>query len=493
MSWSSDDIRRIGYRVADLIADHIAGLPGQPVFRPFPPELAERLLATPAPTDGAEPETILREFSETVEPYPFGNGHPRFWGWVNSPPAVMGVFADAIAAAMNPSCAGGNHAAIYIERQVIRWLQDLIGFPPSSMGLLVSGGSMATLTALAVARHVRCGLDVRSSGLRAAPHPFSFYMSAQAHTCARKAIELLGFGSASIRTIATGPDYRIDAAALGNAIERDVSDGVRPIAVIATAGTTNTGAIDDLAAVRDICTRSGAWMHVDAAYGGPAILAGEYRQALLPIAGADSVALDPHKWMFVPVEAGFVAVRDAEMMRDAFSLVPPYIRTAGSAAGVYGLPWFSEYGFQQTRGFRALKVWMTMKELGTGGHRAAIGANLSLARYLADRVREAADLELMAPPGLSVVCFRYVGSAAEDGPEQRRRAEDAETKERALADSNRWILERLQLEGEAFLTSTELGGRFTLRACIVNYRSTRADIDRMLGVVRALGAAYRPT
>jgi aromatic-L-amino-acid/L-tryptophan decarboxylase len=501
--WTREEIRRIGHLVVDLIAEHLTAIPNQPVFRPLPADLADQFLTTPAPAHAAGPDEILRDFRESVEPYPFGNGHPRFWGWVNSPPALMGVFADALAAAMNPSCAGGNHAAIYVERQVIAWLRELIGFPASAMGLLVSGGSMATLTGLAVARHIRCGLDVRTDGLRSAPQPFAFYLSSEAHTCARKAIELLGFGRSSIRTIATTADYRMDTNALDAAIARDIADGVRPIAVVATAGTTNTGSIDDLAVIRDICDRHRVWMHVDAAYGGPAILASEYADALKPIGTADSVALDPHKWMFVPVEAGFIIVRDQEAMRDAFSLVPPYIRSAGSATGVYGLPWFSEYGFQQTRGFRALKVWMTMKQFGVAGHKAAIEENIALARYLADRVRAAPDLELTAPPGLSVVCFRYVGSRRSGGgdvaaepPDRDEVARDVmppvRPDEAALAEVNRSLLERLQLGGEAFLTSTELRGRYTLRACVVNYRSTRNDIDRMLDAVRALGAAYQP-
>src|SRR5580765_3524328 len=207
---SREEIKRIGYRVVDLIADHLTTLPDEPAFRPVPAAHAETLRSTPVPRDPLPPDEILRLFQEAIEPYPFGNGHPRFWGWVNSPPAVMGVFAEALAAAMNPSCAGGNHAAIYVEHAVIGWFRDLLGFPSASAGLLVSGGSMATMTALAVARHVKSGVDVRVNGLRDAPTAFAFYMSAEAHSCARKAIELLGFGSASVRTIATDDDYRMD-------------------------------------------------------------------------------------------------------------------------------------------------------------------------------------------------------------------------------------------------------------------------------------------
>jgi len=455
----------VGHLVVDLIADHLSGLKDAPVFQPVPPDVIQTFLTTSAPVEGVSADAILREFRDTIEPYPFGNGHARFWGWVNSPPAVMGIFADALAAAMNPSCAGGNHAAIYVERQVIGWLRDMLGFPASAMGLLVSGGSMATLTALAVARHVRSGLDVRADGLRGSAAPFAFYMTTEGHACARKAIELLGFGSGCIRTIPTDDDYRLQVDALARAIDEDLARGVRPIAVVATAGTTNTGAIDDLDAIADVCARHDVWLHIDAAYGGPAIRTDEYGPRLQALARADSVALDPHKWMFVPVEAGFVIVRDADAMRSAFSMVPPYIRGAGSPDGVFGLPWFSEYGFQQTRGFRALKVWMTIKHVGLRGLKAAVERNIALARYLADRVREAPDLELTAPPGLSIVCFRYVGDAAR----------------------NRAILERLQLGGEAFITSTELGGRFTLRACIVNDRSGPDDVDRMVAAVRRLG------
>jgi len=473
--WTADEIRRVGRLVVDLIADHLTSLPDEPAFRPFPADLAREIAATPVPATARAPDEILRTFAETIEPYPFGNGHPRFWGWINSPPAVMGIFAEALAAAMNPSCAGGNHAAIHLERQVLAWFRDLLRFPDGSMGLLVSGGSMATMTALAVARHVKSGVDVRRAGLRAAAQPFAFYMTSEGHSCARKAIELLGFGSASIRTIVTAADFTMDVEALDAALTHDGDEGIRPIAVIATAGTTNTGAIDDFAAIADVCRRHDVWMHVDAAYGGPAILSDEYGAAIGALSHADSVAVDPHKWLFVPVEAGLVFVRDGDAMRSAFSLVPPYVRTTGSAGEVYGLPWFSEYGFQQTRGFRALKVWMAMQQFGVAGYKAAVEENIALARYLADRVRSSDDFELMAPPSLSVVCFRYVDAAL--GSEDH------------VVGANRAILERLQLGGEAFITSTELAGRFVLRACVVNYRSTRADVDRMLDAVRAIGRA----
>ncbi|PYR35127.1 MAG: amino acid decarboxylase [Acidobacteria bacterium] len=455
--WTADEIRRVGRLVVDLIADHLTSLPGRPAFRPIPAALAQEMAATPPPADPVSPDDILRRFTETIEPYPFGNA----------------------------SCAGGNHAAIHLEREVLEWFRELLRFPRGAMGLLVSGGSMATMTAMAVARHVKSGVDVRQDGLRGAGAPFAFYMTTEGHSCARKAIELLGFGSASIRIVPTTDAYTMDVAALDNAIAADRRAGVRPIAVVATAGTTNTGAIDDLQAIAAVCRRHDVWMHVDAAYGGPAILSDRYGSAIAALAHADSAVVDPHKWMFVPVEAGFVIVRDGEAMRSAFSLVPSYIRTQGSAGEVYGQPWFSEYGFQQTRGFRALKVWMAMQQFGTRGYKAIVEENIALAQYLADRVRGAEDFELMAPSSLSVVCFRYVdASTAIEGADAEVAAAERES---AAAALNRAVLERLQLSGEAFITSTELRGRFVLRACVVNYRSTREDVDRMLDAVRTIG------
>lgn len=462
-NWTAEEIRRIGHRVVDVIADHLTELPGKPVFQPFPSDLAKQYLdASPLPESGQSAEEILDQFAAEIEPYPFGNGHPRFYGWVNSPPAIMGVFADALAAAMNPSCAGGNHAAVYVERQVTGWFVQMLGMPRDSMGLLVSGGSMAALTALAVARHTKCGFEVRGKGLRGAPSQMVVYRSGEGHGCYQKAVELLGIGSENLRSIDHDAEMRMSPAALEAAIRDDVARGGTPMAVVASAGTVNTGAIDPLEEIGAVCRRHNAWFHVDGAYGAPAILTDAYRDRLAGLAQCDSLALDPHKWLYVPVEAGLVLVRDAQAMRAAFSLVPPYLRTDGNPSGVGGLPWFSEYGFQQTRGFRALKVWMALKNHGLSGYRQAIEHDLELARYLADAIRRTPTLELFEPQSLSIVCFRVAG-------------EDA---------LNQKILERIQLGGRAFLSGTTVGGKFWLRACIVNHRATMTDIDALVEEVR---------
>ncbi len=470
--WREDEIRRVGHRVVDLIARHLGSLPERPVFRPFPAERAAGYLASPLPEQGRDAGEILDLFARDVEPFPFGNGHPRFFGWVNSPPVPLGIFAEALAAAMNPSCAGGNHAAIYVERQVIDWFRQIAGFPTTSMGLLVSGGSTAALTALAVARHARCGFDVRARGLQDAGPRLLVYQGSEAHGCHQKAVELLGLGSDSLRIVERDAARRLRPAALDAAIRDDLERGHRPLAVIASAGTVNTGAIDPLAAIADVCERHGVWLHVDGAYGAPAILTARYAEALAPLGRADSLALDPHKWLYVPVEAGLVLVRDAEAMRAAFSLVPPYLRAPD---GVGGLPWFSEYGFQQTRAFRALKVWMALLYHGRAGYRAAISRDVALAGVLESCLRAAGDCEVCEPPGLSIVCFRYApGALRLDEP--------------ALNALNRGVLERIQLGGSAFLTSTVLDGTFWLRACIVNPRARAADLRRLVALVRQAGA-----
>jgi aromatic-L-amino-acid decarboxylase len=471
--WTEAQIRDFGYQVVDLIAESLGSIDRGPVFRPVPPEIANSLSSQDLPETGMPPEALLADFRERVLPYPLGNGHRRFWGWVNSPPAVMGIFADALAAAMNPSVAGGNHAAVHLEHGVLAWFKELLGFPALSGGLLVSGGSVANLIGLAVARHVGSGFDVRSDGLQRAPQNLTVYTSVEAHSCVRKAVELLGIGSANLRSIAVDDHFRIDVAALEEAIATDVAAGLRPLAVVASAGTVNSGAIDPLVAVSEVCRRHGAWFHVDGAYGALAILSRRYGAELAGLGLADSVALDPHKWLSVPIEAGLVLVRDAAAMRDTFSLVPPYLRTDDDPTGLGGPVWFSEYGIQQTRGFRALKVWMTLRHDGVEGYRDSIDEQIELAETLRAKLEGAPDMELIAS-GLSVVCFRYLPP-------------DGAGDEAALDSLNRELLRRLQLGGEVFVSGTVLRGTFALRACIVNYKTRDEDIERLVTLVREIG------
>jgi glutamate/tyrosine decarboxylase-like PLP-dependent enzyme len=377
---------------------------------------------------------------------------------------------------MNPSCAGGNHAAIYVEKQVVNWFKELLSYPSDAFGLLVSGGSMAALTALAVARHAKCGFDVRAKGLQQTASRLVFYRAAEGHGCHQKALELLGVGSENVRIVDHDDAFRMRPSSLAAAVERDRRDGCTPVAVIASAGTVNTGAIDPLAEIAEVCREHDLWLHVDGAYGAPAVLSETYAARLAAIGLADSVAIDPHKWLCVPVEAGLVLIRHAAMQRAAFSLVPPYLRTDGSPTGVGGPPWFSEYGFQQTRGFRALKVWMSLQYHGTDGYREMIEREIWLAGRLADALRADRDFEVCEPQSLGIVCFRFA-----PGP-----LRDERTKLNAL---NGAILEKVQLGGEAFLSSTVIGDTFWLRACILNPKTTWTDLSALLTVTR--GAAAR--
>jgi len=479
-SWSRDELQRVGYRTVDIIVEHLTNLHEQPVFRPFPRDRAAAYLQSDPPEDGVSADVILDRFQREIAPYPFGNGHPRFYGWVNPPPTVLGIFAEALAAAMNPSCAGGNHAAIYVEREVIGWFKTMLGFPAEAMGLLVSGGSMAALTALAVARHTRSPFDVRSAGLQSGEPRLVVYRSGETHGCYQKAIELLGIGSNNLRTVAHDSSLRLQPAALDVAIRHDVDAGLVPLAVVASAGTVNTGAIDPIDEIADICARHNVWLHVDGAYGAPAVLSQQYQSQLSGFARADSIAMDPHKWLYVPVEAGLVLVRNGEAMRAAFSLVPPYLRTDGNAEGVAGLPWFSEYGFQQTRGFRALKVWMALQYHGLAGYRKAIARDIDHANALAAALRSASDFQLFEPQSLSIVCFRHVPQSCDRTPD-------------AVDALNKQLLERVQLAGRVFLSSTTIEGRFWLRACFVNPLGTDDDVAAILDAVREAAKAVTAT
>ena len=472
------EFRRLGYLAVDLAAAHLATIRDRPVFSPMMPAERQALLDQPLPDQGISPTALLDYVRDQVYAHPMGNGHPRFFGWVNSPPAPVGVLADLLAAALNPSCAGGDHAAIYLERCTVRWLMDLAGFPTEgSMGLLVSGGSMASLTCLAAARHQAIeatGGNVRDQGLPAGGDPpLVLYLSAEGHSAMRKAAEMLGLGAAGIHTVPVDGAARLDVGALRAAIAADRAAGRQPFCVAASAGTVNTGAVDPLEALADLCREEGLWLHVDGAYGAVGRLDPLVAPLYRGIERADSLALDPHKWLSVPVECGCALVRDGALLRRTFSLVPPYLRTE-EGKGFGGLPWFSEYGFQQSRGFRALKLWMTLQHMGRAGVAALVQRHNALARHLAALVEAAPNLQLMAPVTLSIVCFRYVPACA---------PRDAEELDRL----NTALMHAVQAGGESFITSTSIGGRVALRACVLHYATTADDIAALVALVRRTG------
>jgi glutamate/tyrosine decarboxylase-like PLP-dependent enzyme len=426
----------------------------------------------PLPHSPTDPDALLDYVGSTIFRFPMGNGSPRFFGWINPPAAPIGALAELLAAGLNPSVAGGDHAATYVEHAVLSWIRQIIGFPTTSGGILTSGGSVANLIGLAVMREVKTGGAVRARGFGGVGRILTVYTSSEGHSCIQKAIELLGIGHAHLRRIGVTSDWRMDLGALRQQIADDRAAGLTPACVAATAGTVNTGAIDPLSDIADLCEAEDIWYHVDAAYGGPAALLPQLAELFRGIERADSLAVDPHKWMYVPVECGCALVRDSRAMRNAFSLVPPYLRDEAA------LPWFSEFGIQQSRGFRALKLWFAFQQIGLNGYREAIARDISLARTLQQRLRELPDFELIATGPLSVTCFRYcpvsISGNSADGDRLNRR-----------------LLEVLQRNGDVFLTGTELAGRFVLRACIVNFRTTEKDLDALVAAVRIAGERVR--
>ena len=459
-----DEFRRLGYQAIDRIAEQLGALADAPARTPVPPDVRERLMHSPLNVEPVEPSSLLDAFAADVLPYPMGNNSPRFFGWVNSTAAPLALLAELLAAAHNSSVAGGDHSATYVEHGVLNWLKGMFGFPESFGAILTSGGSVANLIPLAVMRHVKTGGADRTRGFSDVGAPMVVYQSKQGHSCIQKAIELLGFGSDSLRKIDVDADFRIDVAALRRQIEADLAAGLRPVCVAGSAGTVNTGAIDPLDALADLCAEYDLWFHVDGAYGAVGILADGLADLYRGLERVDSLAVDPHKWLYMPIECGCAFVRDAAAMRDTFSVVPAYLRDDRE------MPWFSEFGLQQTRGFRALKLWMALQQVGERGYRDLIGGNIRLARRLGEKVRARPDYELVAEGPLSICCFRYRPQKVAD-----------------IDALNRALLPVVQREGRVFLTGTELEGRYTLRACIVNFRTTESDLDTLLDVIAETG------
>lgn len=467
-----EGMRALAHRMVDDAIELIRHVREEPAWRPVPAEVKARF-AGPAPR-GPEPvERIYDEFRRDILPYRMGTIHPRFWAWYMGNGTITGALGDFLAAVMNSNVGGGNHVAPIVEAQVIDWMRAMMGLPAGASGLLTSGGSAANLIGITVARNAQCGYDVRHDGVRAAPGPLVAYASDEVHSCNKKAIETLGLGSEGLRTIAHKPDYTIDLKALRKQIRADRAAGAVPFCVIGNAGTINTGAIDDLGALADLCAREGLWLHVDGAIGAVAVLADNVREQLRGIERADSIALDLHKWMHVPFEAGCVLVRHEAAHRKAFSLTPEYLAHdpdgRGLAAGTF---WPSDYGLQLTRQFRALKVWMSVKEHGLDRYGRMIARNVEQARYLGKLIEAEPLLELMAPIGLDIVCFRY--NPGEPGPE-------------ALDQLNRDILAELHESGIAVPSYTTLSGRYCLRVAIANHRSRFDDFDLLVREVLRIG------
>lgn len=457
-----DSALRLAHRIVDDAVRHIGDLRKRPVWQAMPNHVRAKFM-TPLPEHPSSLDHVYAEVSENVLPYSMGNIHPRFWAWYMGSGNFTGALADFLAAIDGSNLGGGDTAAVQVDRQVVDWFKIMMGFPETASGTLTSGGSMANMVALTVARNAKAGVDVRQEGITNLPQPLRFYTSDQAHSCHQKALEALGLGSRSLQLIPSDSAFRMDLAALVQAIATDRAAGLLPACVIATAGTTNTGSIDDIAMIAAICRREKMWFHVDGCIGALMKIAPANRHLVDGIEAADSIALDPHKWLHAPFEAGCVLIRDGKRHFATFSMHPDYLeqKTRGVAAGMFP----ADFGYELSRGFKALKIWMSLKEQGYAKFGRLIDQNISQAAYLAGLIHAEPDLELMAPVVINIVCFRH---RLAGGTEASRTAFNTE------------IMLRMQESGIAVLTDTKVHGQHCLRIAINNHRTRREDLDLLV-------------
>ncbi len=462
-----DAFRGTAHRMVDDMLAHLMTLPQQPVWQPAP-DSAKALIRTPLPAHGDELDTVYDTFRRAVLPYGSGNTHPGFMGWVQGAGTPAGMMAEMLAAGMNCNLGGRDHMPIEVERQILRWMREVFQFPETAGGLFLTGASQANFVALLIARTRALGADVRKAGVRSAPE-LTGYGSVETHGCVARAFEMSGLGRDAFHQIETDAEGRIAIDALTARIEADISAGRKPFLLVGSAGTVNTGAIDDLDALAAIAARFGLHFHVDGALGALGVLDPSLRPLLAGLEKADSLAFDFHKWGQVPYDAGYLLVRDEAWQMATFASPAAYLTRAetGLAGGEW---WPCDTGPDLSRGFRALKTWFTLKTVGLDAIGVAIGHSCALARLLAERARAEPRLRVLAPTRLNIVCFGYAGA---DG--------------QAPADINRRIVEALHTEGRVAPSLTLIDGDPAIRACLINHRTTAVDVNALVDHALAIG------
>ncbi len=462
------ELRSLGHRMLDDLFDGLTTLREQPAWRPLP-EQSATALAGPLPVESRPAADVYRQLVDHLVPYTIGNRHPRAWGWVRGTGTPLAMLADMLASGLNAHVAGGNQAPVVVEATCLRWLVELMGMPPESSGVLTTGATMANLLGLAVGRQAKAGFDIRQQGLQSGHPQLLVYGSTETHSWAQKAVELMGLGRDAYRRIPVTAAHRVDIEQLQLQIERDIAAGHRPAVVIANCGTVNTGAIDDLPALATLCRQYDLWFHVDGAFGALLRLTEEYAHLVRGIEQADSLAFDLHKWVYLPFEIGCVLVRDPEQHIATFATHASYLEEAEGGIMAGGLP-FADRGVELTRGFRALKLWMSLQVHGTAVYGQIISRNMAQAAHLEALIHASPHLELAAPRPTNVVCFRYRHPDLDDtalNALNRRLVIE-------LQESGRYIVSGTTLE-----SATSLDGVYALRVAITNHRSRMDDFTAL--------------
>ncbi|HTM36135.1 MAG TPA: aminotransferase class V-fold PLP-dependent enzyme [Terriglobales bacterium] len=470
--------RKLGHRLVDQLAGFLESLPLGPVTRDESPSVVRDALDLTGalPEMGTDPGPLLEKMAELLFAHSLFNGHPRFFGYITAPPAPIGILGDFLAAALNPNVGAWtlSPAATELESQTIRWISELVRYPIDCGGLLVSGGNMANFVCFLAARTAKAGWDIRKHGVyETLGRRLRLYCSSETHTWIQKAADLGGLGTESIRWIANDSKLRMDVSALRRQIEADIAEGDVPFLVVGTAGSVSTGAVDPLPEIGALCKEYGLWFHVDGAYGGFAAAVPQAHDDLCGLSLADSVAVDPHKWLYAPLEAGCALVRDPEKLRGAFAYHPPYYHFEEKVTN------YVDCGPQNSRGFRALKVWLALKQVGAVGYRNMIAEDIRLSKVMAEAVSRHPELQLMTQE-LSITTFRYV-------PQNLREELRESEAELHLDVLNRELVDRLQRGGDTFVSNAIVRGRYVLRACIVNFHTTRADVETVPDIVARIG------
>ncbi len=468
-----DEPRELGIKMIDDVIKYLSNVRDNKIWNPIPEEIKERLKGD-LPIEGSKVDDVYNELIETVYPYPKGNAHPKFWGWVEGSGDIYGALADFFVKGMNVFGGFGEHSAIYIEEQILRWLKSLVGYPPESSGIIVTGSSIANLVGINAARHSKSPFKDRTEGLNQNENKLLIYCSTETHNSNQRAIEILGLGSENIRKIESLNDYTINLEKLMQTIAEDKKNGFIPICIIGTVGTVNTGAIDPIDKLADICRQENIWLHVDGAFGAALALLPEMKSKLKGLDQADSIAFDFHKWMHVTYEAGCVLIRDKKIHESTYLIDAEYLKKHDR--GVSAGPSFFYLGPEMSRSARALKIWFPFKIHGINKYADLIRQNLDQAQYLSKLINESNQLQLMTPTKMNIVCFRYWS----DGLSTIQ-----------LNELNRQIVMELQEEGIAIPSYTVIEENYVIRVAITNHRSRLEDFDDLIRDTIAIGNAIK--